>query len=210
MTAPGTFLLSDNPMGSVARELEPVTIAEFDDYVERQGDDSCLFELLDGVIVMMPEPTLRHAHMVGNFGAPLKLATDRRGGDTFLSGLRVQRDGDERKLNKPRPDVIVRLGPSNRETDLLTYVDDPVVVIEVLRPTSIDIVRGRKLVFYQSLETLQHIVIVYQNQMRIEHTRRGADGWTMTALTKPEHVLDLDAVAFTMTAEEAYLGVDID
>ena len=187
-----------------------MTIAEFDDFVEQQGGDSCLFELVNGVIVMMTNPNRRHGKIAGNIGWRLKSAMDKRGCDSFQGDVRVQHDDDSRGLDKPRPDVVVRYGPSNAEADNLNYIKDPVVVVEVLSPSIKDVDRGRKLDFYKSLETLQHIVIVYQDQKRIEHYRRSGDDWTADdALTKPEDVRGLAAVDFTITVAEAYFEVAI-
>lgn len=184
-----------------------MTIAEFDEFVERQGDESSRYELIDGEIVMMTNPTRRHEKIVGNMGARLKLAMDKRGCQSFQGGTRVQRDANRKAKDKLKPDIVVRCGPDDSKSERLTYVDDPVVVVEVLSPSTMDYDRGPKLIFYKSLETLQHIVIAYQDEMRIEHYTRADDGWAMRALTKPEDVLDLSAIAFKMTTAEVYLNV---
>jgi Uma2 family endonuclease len=132
-----------------------------------------------------------------------------RGCQVFFGEMRVQRDADRSARDKPKPDVIVRFGPGDAGRDLLTYVDDANVVVEVLSSSTMDIDRGRKLEFYKSLTTLRHIVIVYQDESRIEHYVRRGDEWTKKVLVKPEDVLDLSVVAFTMTLDEAYFDVSI-
>lgn len=196
-------------MTSAARKVEPMTIAEFDVFLERQGDDADRCELLDGVIVMMTAPTRRHEKIVGRIGGRLSLAMEKRGCQSFQGGTHVQRNDDPKALDKPKPDIVVRCGPDDKASERLNYVDDPVVVVEVLSPTTMDYDRGPKLIFYKSLDTLQHIVIVYQDEMRMENYMRAGDGWTMAVLTKPEDVLNLTAVAFKMTAAEAYSGVAV-
>jgi hypothetical protein len=69
---------------------------------------------------------------------------------------------------------------------------------------------GQNWPFYQSLPALQHIVIAYQDQVRIEHYRRDGDGWTMSALHMPQDVLVLSAIGFQMTVAEAYFNVQLD
>jgi Uma2 family endonuclease len=186
-----------------------MTIVEFDDVLERMGDEASLYELLDGAIVMMTNPTQKHGIIVGNIGARLKLAMVRQSCQSFQGDIRIQRSADKNAADKPKPDVVVRCGPGSPDRDLLTYVDDPVVVVKVASPSTMDIDRGRKLQFYKSLKTLKHVVIGYQDEMRIEHHKRSVNRWTMKALTKPEDVLDLSAVEFTMTVAEAYFDVSI-
>ena len=154
-------------MPTALRRPEPVTIEAFDRFVEAQAD-TALFELVEGVIVMMTNPTEVHEQIAANIGAPLKLAMDARGCRTYQGGMRVQRSDDPRDTDKTRPDVVVRCGAMGTKT----YITDPLVVIEVLSPSTIDIDRGPKLDFYKSLPTIRHIALVYQDQMRVEHYRR--------------------------------------
>jgi Uma2 family endonuclease len=132
-------------MQSALRKQTLVTIAEFDNFLERQGEDAHLFQLVDGVIVMMTNPTRRHGKVAGNIGWHLKGAMDQRGCDVFQGDVRVQRDENFHGFDKPKPDVVVRCCPLDPEADGLNYLVDPVVVVEVLSPGTTDVDRGPKL-----------------------------------------------------------------
>jgi Uma2 family endonuclease len=164
--------------------------------------------LIDGVIVMMTGPTRRHEKIVVRIGGRLSLAMEKRGCQSFQGGTHVQRNAAPKALDKPKPDIVIRCGPDDSESELLNFIDDPVVVIEVLSPPTMDYDRGPKLIFYKSLPTLQHIVIVYQDEMRMEHYKRADEDWVMEVLTKPKDILDLSAVAFKLAIAEAYAGVE--
>jgi hypothetical protein len=60
-------------MPTALRRPEPVTVEAFDAFIEAQAD-TALFELVEGVIVMMTNPTEVHEQIAANIGAPLKLA----------------------------------------------------------------------------------------------------------------------------------------
>ncbi len=182
----------------------PVTIAEFDAFLDAQQDDMP-WELVAGRIVAMTNPTEDHEQIAGNIGAPMKLAMDPKGCRVYQGGIRIQRSDDTRGVDKPRPDVVVRCGPSGRRN----FITDPLVVIEVLSPSTMDVDRGEKLRFYKALPTLRHIVLVYQEQMRAEHYRRTDEGWALQVLTSPEDVLHFEAVAFTIALERVYFGVEL-
>jgi Uma2 family endonuclease len=184
------------------RRPESVTIETFDTFVEAQAD-ATLFELVDGVIVMMTNPTEAHEQIAGNVGAPLKLAMDARGCRTYQGGMRFQRSDDVRDIDKPRPDVVVRCGPVGTKA----YITDPLVVIEVLSPSTMDTDRGRKLDFYKSLPTVRHIVFIYQDQMRVEHYRRAEQGFELEVLTRAEQTLRFQAVEFDIDLARIYFGV---
>lgn len=189
-------------MVGTARIEAPVTAAEFDAFLEAQADEA-LWELVGGRIVMMTNPTEEHEQIAGNIGAPLKLAMGARGCRTYQGGMRVQRSADGAGNDRPRPDVLVRCGPSSR----CSFVTDPLVV-EVLSPSAMDRGRGEKPDLYKSLPTLRHIVLAYQDQMRVEHYRRSGDGLDAEVLTGAGDVLRLEAVAFGIGLARIYHGVD--
>jgi Uma2 family endonuclease len=192
------------PMPTALRRSEPVTIEAFDAFVEAQAD-TALFELVEGDIVMMTNPTEVHEQSAGNIGAPLKLAMDARGCRTYQGGMRVQRSNDARDTDKTRPDVVVRCGAVGSGT----YITDPLVVVEVLSPSTIDIDRGAKLDLYKSLPTIRHIALVYQDQMRVEHYRRMEQGFELDVLKRPEEVLHFEAVEYRIDLARIYFDVAV-
>jgi Uma2 family endonuclease len=130
-------------MAHAAEELGRMTIAEFDAFSAGLVDER-EFELVNGELAMMVNPTETHEQIASNIGAPLKLAMDRRGCRTYQGGMRVQRDHDSTARDKYRPDLLVRCGARENRT----YVTDPIVIVEVLSPSTIDHDRGTKLPFY--------------------------------------------------------------
>ncbi len=182
----------------------PVTIGEFDAFLDGQQDDRS-WELVAGQIVAMTNPTEVHEQIASNIGAPLKLAMDPKGCRVYQGGIGVQRSDNERGIDRPRPDVLVRCGRLGTRN----FVTDPLVVVEVLSPSTMDVDRGDKLRFYKALPTLRHIVLVYQDQMRVEHYRKTDIGWELESLTQPEEFLRFEAVTFEIALEHVYFGVEL-
>ena len=191
-------------MAEPAGSMRTMTIAEFDRFVAAQQDDR-EWELVAGELVMMSNPTENHEQIAGNIGAPLKLAMDAAGCRSYQGGMRVQRSEDGGGKDKPKPDIVVRCGQRQNQT----FVSDPLVVVEVLSPTTMDRDRGPKLAFYKSLPTLRHIALVYQDQMRVEHYHRSDLGWELAVLTSPEEIPRFDAVDFELALERVYFDVGV-
>jgi Uma2 family endonuclease len=189
-------------MAQAAEELRRMTIAEFDAFTAGLVDDR-EFELVNGELAMMVNPTQTHEQIASNIGAPLKLAMDRRGCRTYQGGMRVQRDHDSTARDKYRPDLLVRCGAWENTT----YVIDPIVIVEVLWPSTIDHNRGTKLPFYKDLPSVRHIVLAYSDQMRVEHYSRTEGGWRLDVLTRPEENLALDAVEFAIDLRQIYFDL---
>ena len=182
----------------------PVTIAAFDAFLEGQAD-SRPWELVAGRIVGMTNPNQVHEQIVSNIGVPLKRAADGRGCFTFFGGMRIQRSDNPGAVDKPRPDLLVRCGKLQRQN----FVTDPLVVVEVLSPSTMDFDRGDKLRFYKRLPTLTQIVLVYQDQMRVEQYQRVDTGWEPEALMRPAAILVFPAFGCGLPLSEAYQGVEL-
>ena len=179
-----------------------VTIAEFDSFLDAQQDDSP-WELVAGRIVAMTNPTEVHQQIASNIGAPLKLAMDPKGCPVYQGGIGVQRSDLPNGTDRVCPDVLVRCG----RVGTRNFITDPLVVVEVLSPSTIDVDRGDKLRFYKAQPTLRHIVLVYQDQMRIEHYRKTDEGWPLEVLTDPDDLLNFEAVRFNIKLEQVFLAL---
>ncbi|KPL53871.1 Uma2 family endonuclease [Prosthecomicrobium hirschii] len=191
-------------MAEAVEQERRITLAEFEQRVAAAADGRRL-ELVDGRIVMMSNPTETHEQIVSNLGAPLKLAMDGRNCRTYLGGMRVQANDDLGRFDGCRPDIVVRCGPRGDRT----WITDPVVVVEVLSPSTMDVDRGRKLWFYKSLASVSHILLIYTDQMRVEHYRRTDGDWSMEVLTRPGDDLVLDAVAYRIDLGRIYFDLPI-
>ncbi len=181
-----------------------VTIAAFDAFLDGQADERP-WELVAGRIVAMTNPSQAHEQVVSNIGVRLKQAVDARGCQVFFGGMRVQRSENQAKYYKPRPDLLVRCGPLQDRN----FATDPLVIVEVLSPSTMDNDRSEKLRFYKSLPTLVHLVLAYQDQMRAECYRREGLGWALEVLTQPEDELAFDALGCGMALADAYFGVGL-
>ena len=156
-------------MSDTATRDDPSTVADYEAFVEGlTGEDR--WELIRGRIVSMTNPSENHEQIVGGIFARLRIAMEAAGGRVYAGGMRVQRAEDRGGDMATIPDIVVRCGPRRDRN----FVTDPLVVVEVLSRSTMHRDRGVKFDFYRSLPSLQHIVLVYQDQMRVEHFRRGA------------------------------------
>ncbi len=188
-------LLLDDPL---------VTIAAFDAFLAGQTDDRP-WELVEGRIVGMTNPSERHEQIVANIGVPLRQAAGPRGCRVYFGGMRVQRSDEARGINKARPDLLVRCGAVTANS----FVIDPLIVVEVLSPSTMDVDRGDKLRFYKRLPTLTQIVLVYQDQMRVELYQRIDTGWELEVLMRAVDNLVFPVFGCGLPLAEVYEGVEL-
>ncbi len=192
---------------SEAIALPPLqTIAAFDAFLVDQRDEGA-WELLGGEFVAMTNPSLAHEEIAGNLAAAFRaqLPGDRRC-RVAAGGVRVQASDDERGVYAPRPDVMVWCGPMRPDRH---HVTTPMIIAEVLFPSSMDHDRGTKLRFYKSaLPTLRHIALVYQDQMRVELYNRTGLGWELEVLTRPEDRAMFASLLLEVPLANIYAGVE--
>jgi Uma2 family endonuclease len=189
-------------MAEAVVKLGTMTIGEFDRFVE-DAPEGVEYELVDGTPMLMGNPTQVHEQIVSNIVAPLHTAMKPKGCSAFAGNMRVQASDDSSSKNKFKPDVMVRCGPIIPSN----YVTDPIVIVEVLSPSTMDRDRGVKLEFYKELASVQHIVFAYSDSPRIEHYVRTDTAWERKVLLAPEDKLELGAVGFEMDLDEIYSDI---
>ena len=94
------------------------------------------------------------------------------------------------------PDIVVTCGPIaalDKHQDTLT---NPLVIVEVLSPSTRNYDRGEKFQHYRSIPSFREYLVLAQDEIRVEHHVRQPDGaWIFrehTALTDVVHLASID------------------
>jgi Uma2 family endonuclease len=130
------------------------------------------FELDNGVVVAMAPERVNHAIAKLNATIALHNAIGARG-----LACQALPDGMSVRVNDRtvyEPDALVRCGP--RLPGDALEVSDPVIVVEVVCPSSRGIDTGAKLARYFSLPSLRHYLIVDTDSRVVIRHRRAEDG----------------------------------
>jgi Uma2 family endonuclease len=127
------------------------------------------WELHDGVPVMMSPERMAHIRTKARAARVLEDALRIAGlpCEAFADGLSI-------KVNPGatfEPDASVVCGP--RRPDETIAVSDPVIVVEVLSPSTAAIDHGRKLSGYFSLPSVEHYLILDPERRVVIHHKRG-------------------------------------
>ena len=83
-------------------------------------------------------------------------------------------------------------------------IENPVVIIEVLSRTTADYDRGGKWVAYQGIPSLQHYLLVSQDEPRVDVFTRDGTGWHLEVFTGLEARIALPAIDCALTLAEIY------
>jgi Uma2 family endonuclease len=103
------------------------------------------------------------------------------------------------------PDVLVQCSPRDPSSQLLSH---PVLLAEVLSPSTEKYDQVVKWPRYQRLSSLQTFLLVSQHAVEVQlYRRRGAE-WSYTLHTDPDDVLELSEPALMIPVRELYAGID--
>jgi Uma2 family endonuclease len=163
---------------------------------------------VNGEMFAMTGGTLRHNTIALNIAAALRSHLRDTPCRVFINDVRVR---VEKTHSYYYPDVLVSCARGAQTMDLTAVtVEDPVLVIEVLSPTTEATERREKLLAYRTLSSLSEYVLISQDEAPAEiHRRRGDIGWEKIEYSGPETV-ELASVGLQITMHEIYDGVPIE
>jgi len=151
------------------------------------------YELINGEVFSMAAE--RSAHALTKFAVQTALAEGiRKAGLPCI----VYPDGMTVRISKHtahEPDALVYCGPKLPRGAL--EVPDPVIVVEVLSPSTRRIDAAKKLPGYFSLPSVHHYLIVDPDEPPHIHHQRQADGTILTRIFS-DGLLRLDPPGFEM------------
>lgn len=181
-------------MAGPARMDTRMRVAKYRDWIAPRPDCE-RWELLGGVPVLQGPQPGRHQRIITNIAKHLDVLAERRGCGAY-PGLAILSEAMDDYA--PIPDVVVQCGEPPDDG----YTSDPLVVVEVLSPSTLVLDRGRKTEFYQTVPSLAVLLLVHQNEARVEVWRRAPD-WTVE-VAGPGAVIDLPELAGALSVAEVY------
>ena len=120
--------------------------------------------------------------------------------------------GDMRVRTSPTvsylyPDVIVVCGEARFEDDTFDTLLNPIVVIEVLSPSTAAYDRGEKFESYKQLASLQEYILISQDRVRVESYHRQGTQWLHNTLQHLEDVLPVASIECEVPLRAIYRRV---
>ena len=97
------------------------------------------------------------------------------------------------------------------EPDAGPGLTKPVVVIEVLLPTTAGYDLGGRVLAYQRLSSLWHLVLIRPDRIAVQPDHRDAEGqeFSSTEINRADDVLQLTAIGAQIPAAELYAQVTL-
>ncbi len=157
------------------------------------------WELADGVPVCMSPERVAHVETKFSAGSALKAAIKKAGlpCEAFIDGLAIRVD----QFRTFQPDVVINCG--DRLKPDVIEAPNPVVVVEILSPSTRAVDLGLKVRRYFELPGLHHYLILdADNRSVIHHARGGGDALLTRIVSAGE--LRLHPPGFSIEAQALF------
>ncbi len=170
------------------------------DYLGLEEYANVKHEYLDGVIHAMAGGSPEHGAIAVRIGAALVPQLRGRGCTVYSSDVRVRVAATGLSTY---PDLSVACG--ERRVDPLDpqALVDPVVLVEVLSPSTEAYDRGEKLRHYQRIPSLHEVLLVAHDRREVEVWRRSERGWARETVGAGG-VVDLRSTGCRLEVEALY------
>lgn len=171
-----------------------------DEYLRLEEYANLKHEYLDGVIHAMAGGTPEHGAITVRIAAALVPQLRGRGCTVYSSDVRIRVVATGLLTY---PDLSVACGERQVSSLDPQALVDPVVLVEVLSPSTEAYDRGEKLRHYQQIPSLREVLLVAHDRHELEIWRRSEDGWGRETVG-PEGVVELRSIACRLEVESLY------
>ena len=172
-----------------------------EEYLDWEAQQELRYEFIDGEAVAMTGGTVPHNDVVLNLYASLRPHVRSRGGrvNVFEVKVPVAATG-----NYFYPDLIVSC--DDRDRNAIKLIENPVLLVEVLSPSTAERDRDKKLKHYRLLPSLQEYMLISPVEVWVECYRRSQNFWKYQTYG-PGDTIHFESIEFRCAIELLYEDV---
>ena len=191
--------------GRLRSMAEPAQkLLTYGDYVRLVAETGVKHEYVDGVVYAMSGGTVAHAILGSTVQALLHLLTRGRPCRVHSSDQRIRVPDSGRAFY---PDAAVTCGRIETDPEDADALVNPVLVVEVLSPTTERDDRVFKLAEYMSIPSVRAVLLVRSDRIEVQRWRKDDAGdWGMTVHGRGEHI-PLPSLDARLAVDELYADV---
>jgi Uma2 family endonuclease len=181
--------------------VKRMTVAEF---IRWEDGTDTRYELLAGFPVAMAPPAPAHGFLAARLCARIEGALQSRRPCMVQIEAGIARP--DRNDTCYVADLAVTCKPPQRGSQLIA---DPVLIVEVLSPTTGLHDRQTKVADYRRIASVEEILLIDSASIFAEVLRREGDRWITEIVRGPEATLALTSIGMTATMSDLYEGIDL-
>jgi Uma2 family endonuclease len=163
-------------------------------------------EYVAGEIFAMVGATPRHVLITGNTAGELRNQLRDTNCQVYSADLRIQADANNAYHY---PDVVVVCGRPEYMDGRRDTVTNPLIIIEVLSPTTRNYDRGDKFAHYRRLGSLREYILIDQEPCHIEQFVRIEGGWEFSEMDDCQGNLVIPTLGIAIAFKEIYAKLEL-
>ena len=167
------------------------------------SEEKC--EYHDGEIIAMTGGTVKHSRIGGNVFASLKLLLRDTNFEAINNDLRLWIPDCRRGVY---PDAMVFNGTLQFNGDREDEVLNPLLIVEVLSPSTEEYDRTDKFRMYRSIPSFCEYLLIRQNKFFVERYSKQSQGWTYSDFDSLDHLIALESINIELAIAEIYRGIE--
>ena len=161
-------------------------------------------EYIHGEVLAMSGASNAHNIITVEITTELNIQLRPRGCFVYSGDMRVR---TSRTGSYFYPDVAVVCDKPRFEDNAFDTLLNPILIVEVLSPSTEVYDRGEKFAHYQELASLREYILVSQDRIHVEHFRLTETQWVGKAFHAPEDMLSLDAIECKLPVRDIYTRI---
>jgi Uma2 family endonuclease len=188
--------------------VQPKRTITPEEYLEIERAASFKSEYYAGEMFAMAGTSSNHSSIIVNLVSVLRPQVRQTKCKVFVTDLRLHVP-DSGLFTYT--DVMVVCNPRyhDNQKDMLL---NPSIIVEILSPSTEAYDRGQKFLFYRRIESLQHYLLVSQDERRVEKFSKNVEGnWVLTEFADDESSISIAvpelAIALDLPLREIYEDV---
>ena len=179
-----------------------------DEFLAWESKQPYKHELIDNRIFAMTGASRAHNSIAGRLIALLVSRLGDKDCDVYPSDMRVQTNAES---TYTYPDVVVICGEPRFRSDVKPdTLENPLLIFEILSPSTELIDRNRKLDQYLEIASLEGYFLVSQDKARIESYSRQREGWFYQDWSGSDTSLIIDAISCELPLSDIYSKVRLE
>ena len=177
-----------------------------EEYLSLERKATYKSEYCAGEIFAMAGASLAHSRIVMNVGTTLSVQLEDKDCDVYANELRVKTPDNALYTY---PDIVVSCGQLKLEDSSFDTLLNPVLIIEVLSPSTEAYDRAKKFAFYRKIESLKEYILVAQDECRVTQYTNQEDGsWVFNESSNLEDTIRLASLPCVLDLQKVYRRIE--
>ena len=175
------------------------------EYLQLEEQAEYKSEYRDGKIIPMTGGTTNHNEISLNLATNLRFGLKKQDYRVYMADVRLW---IPRYRIYTYPDVMLIEGEPIYADKGTTTVTNPIMIAEVLFPSTQNYDQGDKFTYYRSIPEMREYILISQQQYHLMQYTKTEAGWLLSEYETEDTVIKLGSANLELQLAELYTGVD--